>query len=193
MTRPKNNGLAYLRRSTDKQEISLPRQISWSIDAALAEGVRLDAGASDLDHMQSLRLHSYKGIRLDDGITGSDLTRPGFLAFNRDALKDPAISHLYFYKRDRFARPTDAMQAVAFEKELLWAGITVVHSDGVSTPMKRNEQNLLRGHRVAVRLLPGRRRASQARRTRDRSSTRTGQEWISRRRKRAVRLRARSR
>jgi hypothetical protein len=144
MIRPKNRGLVYLRRSTDKQEISLPKQLEWAVAAAQQHGVALDAAVTDLAHMQALRLHSYKAIRLDDGITGSDLTRPGFLAFNRDALADISISNVFFFKRDRFARPDDAMQAAQIEKKLLLAGITVVHSDGMTPPIRRGEQNILR-------------------------------------------------
>jgi hypothetical protein len=144
MSRPKDRGLAYLRRSTDKQEISLPMQLGWAIAAAQHHCIALDAAVADLAHMQTLRLHSYKAIRLDDGITGSDLSRPGFLAFNRDALADSAVSHVFFFKRDRFARPDDAMQAAQIEKKLLRAGITVVHSDGVTLPLRRGEQNILR-------------------------------------------------
>jgi DNA invertase Pin-like site-specific DNA recombinase len=139
MARAKNRGLTYARRSTDKQEISLPRQLEWAIAAAQQHGVALDATLADLAHMQTQRLHSYKDIRLDDGITGSDLTRPGFVAFNRDALEDASVSHVFFYKRDRFARPDDATQAMQIEKKLLLAGITVVHSDGGTPPLRRGE------------------------------------------------------
>jgi Recombinase len=58
-------------------------------------------------------------------------------------LKDETISHVFFYRRDRFARPDDAMQAAQIEKTLRSAGITVVHSDGVSLPLRRGEQNFL--------------------------------------------------
>jgi hypothetical protein len=144
MMRAKNRGLDYLRRSTDKQEISLTKQLEWAITAARQHGVALDAEVADLVHMQARRLCSFKAVRLDDGITGSDLTRPGFLALNRDALADPSVSHVFFFKRDRFARPDDAMQAAIIEKNLLLAGITVVHSDGVTLPLRRGEQNILR-------------------------------------------------
>ena len=99
---------------------------------------------ADLAHMQSLRLHSYKDLRLDDGITGADLTRPGFLAVSADALSHKAISHLFIYKRDRFARPQDAMQAAQIEKRLLTAGITIVFSDTVSAPIRLGEQTIMR-------------------------------------------------
>jgi DNA invertase Pin-like site-specific DNA recombinase len=144
MIRSKNRGLVYLRRSTDKQAISLTSQLEWAIAAARKGGIALDAAVPDLTHMQALHLHAYKAIRLDDGITGADLTRPGFLSFNRDALEDASVSHAFFYKRDRFARPDDAMQASQIEKQLLFNGITVVHSDGVTPPLRRGEQNIMR-------------------------------------------------
>ena len=97
----------------------------------------------DLHHMLSRRLHSHKAIRLDDGITGGDMTRPGFLAVSRDALADRSVSHLFIYKRDRFARPDDALPMV-IEKKLLEAGITVVFSDAVSLPYLPGEQDIAR-------------------------------------------------
>ncbi len=144
MARSKNRGLVYLRRSTEKQEISLPKQLEWAIVAAKQHGVILDAALADLVHMQAHRLHSHKSIRLDDGISGSDLTRPGFLALNRDAIADATISHVFFFKRDRFARPDDAMEGSTIEKKLLFAGISVVHSDGLTLPVRRGEQNIMR-------------------------------------------------
>src|SRR5262249_12404437 len=120
------------------------KQLEWAISKAQQERVLLDAATSDLQHMQARHLHSYKGLRLDDGITGSDLSRPGLVAFNADALNDPSISHVLFYKRDRYARPDDALQAVQLEKKLSLAGISVVTSDGVTPPLNRGEQNILR-------------------------------------------------
>ena len=137
MTRPKQNALGYLRRSTDKQEISLPSQLEWEIDTARRIVVALDASLGDLDHMLARRLHAYKAIRLDDGISGADLTRPGFLALNHDAVADRKNSHILIYKRDRYARPEDAMQGAQYEKSLLEAGITIIFSDGVSRPIRQ--------------------------------------------------------
>src|SRR5262249_897750 len=54
MIRPKDRGLDYLRRSTDKQEISLPKQLEWAVAAARQHGVALDAAVADLAHMQAL-------------------------------------------------------------------------------------------------------------------------------------------
>ena len=68
--------LAYLRRSTDRQEISLTTQLDWALVEAARHAVRLDASSADLEHMQAARLSAYKGLRLDDGISGADLDAP---------------------------------------------------------------------------------------------------------------------
>ena len=143
MAREKNRGLMYLRRSTEKQEISLPSQLDWALGMAQKHGVEVDAEPGDLAVMQARGLHSYKAIRLDDGISGSDLTRPGFLAVIADAITDPTISHLFIFKRDRFARPGDAMPVVMLEKSLLEAGITLVFSEEVSLPFAKGQGDLV--------------------------------------------------
>jgi hypothetical protein len=50
----------------------------------------------------------------------------------------------FIYKRDRFARPTDAMQGAQIEKKLLLAGITLIFSDTVSLPLRRADDNVMR-------------------------------------------------
>ena len=144
MARNKNRGLVYLRRSSDKQEISLPQQLEWAINTAVRHDVILDASVSDLAHMQECGLHKYKSIHLDDGITGSDMTRAGFLSVNHDALLDRCVSHLFIYQRDRFARPEEAMAMVLVEKKLLEAGITLMFSNTVSVPYAQGEQDIAR-------------------------------------------------
>src|SRR5439155_4784931 len=138
--RPKNRGMVYLRRSSGRQETSLETQLEWGCAEAARHGVVLDACLKDLRHMQGHRLSSYKDIRLDDSITGADLDRPGFRHVNQDALSNKAYSHVFIHKRDRFARPEDAIGMVAIEKKLLLAGITLVFSDSVSEPMERGKQ-----------------------------------------------------
>src|SRR5262245_44150482 len=144
MARTKNRGLVYLRRSTEKQEISLPSQLDWALASARQHGVPLDVDAADLAYMQAHHLHVHKALRLDDGISGSDLNRPGFLAVIEDALADRSISHLFIYKRDRFARPGDAIPMVQVEKRLLEAGITLVFSEGLSLPYPAGQQDIAR-------------------------------------------------
>lgn len=143
--RPKDRGLIYLRRSGDRQETSLEKQLTWASAAARDHRVTVDATLEDLRHMQSNRLHSYKSLRLDDAITGADLDRPGLKALINDAMRDPAISHVFAFKRDRLGRPDSPINMMVIEGGLTHDGITVVLSDQVSSPPARDDDSALAG------------------------------------------------
>lgn len=140
--RKTDRGLIYLRRSGKRQETSLDTQLEWATREAKRLGVRIDATPADLQFMLDRSLHSYKSLRLDNGITGSDPTRPGYMALNRDAASDPSISHVLIFRRDRYSRPEDAVEAVQSEKQLLRAGITLVFSTKVVEPGQRGKRNV---------------------------------------------------
>jgi DNA invertase Pin-like site-specific DNA recombinase len=135
--RPPDSGYTYLRRSTSKQEASAKNQLIWALDEAHRLRVQLDATLEDLEHMLARKLTYYKAIFLDDGVTGADLLRPGFVQFRKQALAHRNVSHLFIHMPDRFARPERATEAVLLETELLYAGITVVFSTRVSLPRRR--------------------------------------------------------
>ena len=139
-----DRGLVYLRRSGKRQETSLSTQLDWAIEEAKRLKIRLDASASDLEFMRTKRLHSHKGIRLDDGVSGSDLDRPGFMALNRDALSYRGISHVLIFRRDRFSRPEVTTDAMEKERELSSAGITLVLSTKIIEPAQRGRRDLAR-------------------------------------------------
>jgi DNA invertase Pin-like site-specific DNA recombinase len=122
---------AYFRRSTGKQEASLPQQHAWVVAKARELGLSFTATLSDLEYMLANGLHAHKGMFLDDGITGADLDRPGFVQIRRQAILGPGPSHILIYMPDRFARPDKAYQAMQAEVELLYADITVVFSGRV--------------------------------------------------------------
>jgi hypothetical protein len=140
--RKRDRALGYLRRSTGRQEVSLITQLHWAIGKAAELELDFDASLPDLDAMVSSGGFSHKGLRLDDGITGADLRRPGFLALIHDALVDTQISHVLIYRRDRFARPEDAIEMVTIEKKLRLAGITIVFTDVVAGPLARGQADL---------------------------------------------------
>ena len=143
--RPKGHGLIYLRRSGDRQETSLDKQLTWALGAARDHGVVVAATFEDLQQMQSSRLHSYKSLRLDDAITGADLERPGLKSLVDDAMCDPVNSHVFAFKRDRLGRPDSPIEMMAIEGGLRHNGITVVLSDGVSSPSARDDGSELAG------------------------------------------------
>ncbi|MBL9091591.1 MAG: recombinase family protein [Planctomycetaceae bacterium] len=148
--RKKDRGLIYLRRSSGRQELSLGGQLSWAIARAAEEGVIVDATVDDLEHMRRHGLHSHKDIRLDDSISGADMSRPGFLATQYDVGKDRRISHLFVHMRDRFGRPEDAMQMATIEKSIRKSGVTIILSNGVGEPMEQGRGDLGEDLKVLV-------------------------------------------
>lgn len=137
--RPANDGRAYVRRSTTKQETGIFEQLNWAVAEAKKLGVRLDAAPADLEYMLARGLVEHKGLFLDDGVSGSDLSRPGFVAFRNAALADPRVSHLFIHISDRFARPEQAVQAMQMEIDLTLAGLTMVFSNRTSGPRERGQ------------------------------------------------------
>ena len=137
-----NKGLVYLRRSSGKQETSLQTQIEWAIIKAKELRVIVEGDWDDLKHMQANKLHSWKSIRLDDAITGADLDRPGFLAIKRDVEKDKSVSHIFTYRRDRLARPEDAMMMGAIEKDIRQLGVSLVLFEKTVGPRERGRADI---------------------------------------------------
>lgn len=140
--RKKNKALIYLRRSSNRQEISLGAQLEWALAQAAKYELAVDATSEDLAHMQATGLHSYKSIRLDDSITGADMQRPGFLALMNEAQVDRAVSHILAYRRDRLARPHDAMGMANTELDIRKLGVTLVFSTGEAKPLERGDVKL---------------------------------------------------
>ena len=140
--RTKGRGAVYLRRSGDKQETSLEKQLTWALGAAKAHGITIEATLSDLQYMQANRLHRFKDIYLDDALSGDDLERPGLKALVEDYHRHKDRSHLFTFKRDRLGRPDSPLDMMVVEEGLRRAGITIVRSDGVSQPSVTGEENL---------------------------------------------------
>ena len=129
--RIKNKGLLLLRRSGDRQETSLEKQLNWAAAEAARIGVPLDATLEDVLHMQAHGLYRFKSIRLDDAIPGDDLERPGLTALLEDVAADPGISHVFVFHRDRLGRPQSPLDMMTKEVRLLQSGATVVYPNAV--------------------------------------------------------------
>ena len=132
-TRLKNNGAFLLRRSGDRQETSLEKQLGWEMWKASELGVSFNASPSDLLHMQADSLFQYKSMYLDDAIPGDEMERPGLSALMRNVKADPTISHVFAFARDRLGRPDSPVDAMVKEIELLRAGVVLVYPDKVMT------------------------------------------------------------
>ena len=140
--RKKDNGLVYLRRSTDLQENSLQMQLAWAIRRAGELGVNIEASLDDLQKMQSQRNHSFKSIRLDDAISGTEMNRPGFSSLQSDAKSDTSISHVFVQKRDRLGRPEEPMELALLEKSICRSGVHIVFDDKIVDPSEIGSSDL---------------------------------------------------
>ncbi len=136
------NGIVYLRRSSGRQETSLRTQLEWAIEKAHELQIFLDANLADLERMQAEKLYRYKSIRLDDAITGADLSRPGFNSIKLDVGSNREISHIFCYRRDRLARPEDAMMMGVIEKEIRQLGVTLVLFEKTVGPRERGQADI---------------------------------------------------
>lgn len=139
--RKKSQGVAYLRRSTDKQEASLEMQLNFACREAARLAVRLDASTDDLDHMQRNGLRRYKDIFLDDSLSALESGRPAQRELISTLESSTTISHLFCNKRDRLGRPENPLALALIEYDLRIAGITLVFSDGVAEPMERGNSD----------------------------------------------------
>ena len=103
----------------------------------------MDASPADLEPAAAEGRSSFKGIRLDDGVSGADMGRPGFRALIDDAERDPTVSHVLIYRRDRLARPEDAIAMVLIEKRVRRCGVTFVFADGVAVALDRGKDGIV--------------------------------------------------
>ena len=78
----------------------------------------MDACLEDLQWILKQGLHAHKSLRVDDAISGDCMERPGFVALMNDSSSDRSISHIFVYRRDRLARPEDAMAMTSLERRV---------------------------------------------------------------------------
>ena len=136
--------VAYLRRSTSKQEESLDTQLRWAIAKADEMGYELDADVSLLGQMESSRKFHLQGVFIDDAVSGSEESRPGLDALRTALRSRQEIAALLVVSRDRLARFRDALDGAVLERELLRHGITIVTDTEVIQPTSSGQQNFAR-------------------------------------------------
>jgi DNA invertase Pin-like site-specific DNA recombinase len=102
--------LAYVRRSTDRQEESLDQQ-----------RVKLQAFAKS-------RGWTLTAVYEDDAISGSDMNRPGLAKLLNDAEVNGDVEIVLAWDRNRLARPKDPIDGMLLERRLIEAGKRVFYA-----------------------------------------------------------------
>ena len=136
----KGIGLFYTRDSMGSSDLAPPQYFEWGSRAAARLGVTLNGSAAAIEGMIARKAWADGDLFLDYGLAGNTLARPGFEAFRRRALADPAVSHLFVPLRERIARLDNPVEAVQAELELRAAGLTLVFQDEVAGPIRVGEQ-----------------------------------------------------
>ena len=136
-------GLFYTRDSAGHSELAPPQYVAWARREAVRLGVAFAGTPEAICAMVAQGRSAEGDLFLDYGISGNRLSRPGFDAFRKAALRDAQVSHLFVPRRDRIARPDNPVDAITIECDLRSAGLTLVFMDRLVGPLQRGQRNEL--------------------------------------------------
>lgn len=146
VTRPVvGRGLFYGRESIARYEQSRESYIQWAKQQADHYGVQFEGNVATLERMIANGSAEEGDVYFDFGIPGNVLSRPGLTALLRRIEKDPDVTHVFIFRRDRLLRPDDVGQGMSLENDICRKGVTIVYSDKVLPPLKRKEHRDLSG------------------------------------------------
>jgi hypothetical protein len=133
-------GLFYTRDSEGHSELAPPQYVGWAQKEAAKLGVAFNGTPDAISSMIARGVSAEGDLFVDYGVSGNHLSRTGFDAFQRRALSDKSVTHLFVPRRDRIARPDDPLDALLIERSLLAAGLTLVLMDRVLGPQPRGQR-----------------------------------------------------
>ena len=129
------SGLFYTRDSGGKHETTPGEYVKWASRRASELGLTFRPTVSDIESM----IRNGEAVRgdlyLDYEVPGDELSRTGLDALLARAVSDESVSHVFIPRRDRLARPCDAVDAVKMENVLRQNGLTIVFMDKVLGPI----------------------------------------------------------
>ena len=112
------SGLFYTRDSGGKHETTPGEYVKWACRRAAELKVAFNPTVADIESM----IRDEEAIRgdlyLDYDVAGDELSRVGLNALLARAVSDDSVSHVFIPRRDRLARPGDAIDAVKMENVL---------------------------------------------------------------------------
>jgi Recombinase/Resolvase, N terminal domain len=142
-------GLFYTRDSGGKHETTPGEYVRWAQREAAVRGVAFDCTPKQIESMIREGQSRNGDLFLDYGVAGHKLSRAGLDALIHAALTDQAVSHIFIPRRDRFARPDDAIDAMKLEDRLREGGLTIVFNDRILEPLTRGRRRDM-GERVVA-------------------------------------------
>ncbi len=136
-------GVMYGRRSQSKsrQENSFAYQVEVAVRRAHDVGVPLAVDAALVAEAERTGACNIGDLYVDDGVSGSELNRPGLDKLLADLRADRTISHVFVHKRDRLARPQRTTDGARLEEEILELGLTIVFENEIVEPRRPGEDD----------------------------------------------------
>lgn len=141
--RPIGRGVMYGRRSQSKakQEHSFAYQVEVAMKRARDVNVPLAVAAALVAEAERTGSANIGELYVDDGISGSELNRPGLDKLIADLKADRSISHVFVHKRDRLARPHRTSDGARREEEIVELGVTIVFENEIVEPRRPGEDD----------------------------------------------------
>ena len=141
--RPVGRGVMYGRRSQNKrkQENSFAYQVDVAMKRARDVNVPLAVDAALVAEAERTGACNIGDLYLDDGVSGSELSRPGLDKLLADLKADRTISHVFIHKRDRLARPHRTSEGSDLEEQILDLGVTIVFENEIVEPKRPGEDD----------------------------------------------------
>jgi DNA invertase Pin-like site-specific DNA recombinase len=141
--RPPGRGVMYGRRSQSKtkQENSFSYQLEVAKKRSRDVNIPLAVDAMLVAEAERTGASNIGDLYVDDGISGSELSRPGLDKLIADLKADRTISHVFVHKRDRLARPHRTSDGGRLEDEILDLGVTLVFENEIVEPKRPGEDD----------------------------------------------------
>ncbi len=119
-------GLFYHRDSGGKHETTPGQYVHWASTAARKHNVSFDGEEGQIERMIRDGISVDGDIFLDYEVSGNEMSRVALDALIHEAGNNLEVTHLLIPRRDRLARPDDALDGMNLEKRLRSAGTTLV-------------------------------------------------------------------
>ena len=141
--RPVGRGVMYGRRSQNKrkQENSFAYQVDVAMKRARDVNVPLAVNPTLVAEAERTGACNIGDLYLDDGVSGSELSRPGLDKLLAELKADRTISHVFIHKRDRLARPHRTSEGSDLEEQILDLGVTIVFENEIVEPRRPGEDD----------------------------------------------------
>ena len=139
-SRHPGTAILYLRDSAGTSDNSPVQYLPWALEQARKFNLRFRADDAQVRRMLVNGKSADGDLYLDYGVPGNVMSRPGFDAMLKRIESDLQVSHLFVPRRDRLARPDQAIEGAVVELNILKHGVTIVMTDDIAVPCQPGER-----------------------------------------------------